>query len=99
MEWEDSQVIKKRAVIQLINCTISKRKKMFNRWVLLKERTKIMEKCKRMTQIMNQINLSIKSVADNAFISSKDHFLKERAISKIIKAFTGSLGDSFNKWR
>lgn len=48
---------------------------------------------------MNQINLSIKSVADNAFISNKDHSLKEKAINKMIRAFTGSLGDSFTKWR
>lgn len=48
---------------------------------------------------MSFINLSIKSVTDNAFISNKDESIKLKAINKIIRTFMGNLGNTFNKWR
>ena len=45
-EFDDGQAIKKRAVIQLINCTASGQKRMFSRWVTLTEKSKTFNECK-----------------------------------------------------
>ena len=85
--------------MQLMDMTMSKRKRMFNRWKVLAANNQLIDKCKRMSQIMNGINLAIKSVTDNAFADNKEIKLKEKAILKIMGAFREGLDDSFNKWR
>ena len=85
--------------MQFMDMTMSKRKRMFNRWKVLAANNQLIDKCKRMSQIMNGINLAIKSVADNAFADNKEIKLKEKAILKIMGAFREGLDDSFNKWR
>ena len=85
--------------MQLMDMTMSKRKRMFNRWKVLAVNNQLIDKCKRMSQIMNGINLAIKSVADNAFADNKVIKLKEKAILKIMGAYREGLDDSFNKWR
>ena len=85
--------------MQLMDMTMSKRKRMFNRWKVLAVNNQLIDKCKRMSQIMNGINLAIKSVTDNAFADNKEIKLKEKAILKIMGAFREGLDDSFNKWR
>ena len=85
--------------MQLMDMTMSKRKRMFNRWKVLAVSNQLIDKCKRMSQIMNGINLAIKSVTDNAFADNKEIKLKEKAILKIMGAFREGLDDSFNKWR
>ena len=45
-EFEEGQAQKKRAVIQLIECTQGGQKKLYNRWRLLSEKTKLMNECK-----------------------------------------------------
>ena len=42
VQHDEAQVLKKRAVIQLINCTMAGQKKLYNRWNQLTQRTKIM---------------------------------------------------------
>jgi hypothetical protein len=78
---------------------MSKKKKMYNRWKLLNERAILMEKCRRIGQVMGQINLTIKSVADNAFALSKETMLKERALIQLNNTFKTGLAQSFRKWR
>ena len=85
--------------MQFMDMTMSKRKRMFNRWKVLAVSNQLIDKCKRMSQIMNGINLAIKSVTDNAFADNKEIKLKEKAILKIMGAFREGLDDSFNKWR
>ena len=85
--------------MQFMDMTMSKRKRMFNRWKVLAVNNQLIDKCKRMSQIMNGINLAIKSVTDNAFADNKEIKLKEKAILKIMGAFREGLDDSFNKWR
>ena len=99
---EDSdaaQVLKKRAVIQLTNITAAGRKKMFLRWNALSEQKKMIEKCKRISNVFTQINGAVKSVADNAFAQNKEAFLKEKSLLKLSAAFRGVLGNSFIRWR
>jgi hypothetical protein len=91
--------MKKRAVIQLMDITTSKRKRMYNRWKALTNSKHLMEKCKRMSQIMYGINLAIKSVADNAFADAKETRLKEKALLKIMAVFKEGVDDSFSRWR
>ena len=91
--------MKKRAVIQLMEITMSKRKRMYNRWKTLYMNTKLIEKCRRVSQILNGVNLAIKSVADNAFAENKDSKLKEKALLKLMGVFKEGLDDSFSKWR
>ena len=45
-EFEEGQAQKKRAVIQLIECTQGGQKKLYNRWRLLSEKTKLMNECR-----------------------------------------------------
>ena len=45
-EFDEGQAFKKRAVIQLINTTMGGQKKMYNRWLGITERTKLMNECK-----------------------------------------------------
>ena len=45
------------------------------------------------------MNFAIKSVADNAFLNSKDNELKEKALIQLFKNLNGNLGDAFRRWR
>ena len=98
-DHEKAQVLKKRAVIQLTNITTAGRKKMFLRWNALSEQKKMIEKCKRISNVFTQINGAVKSVADNAFAQNNNAFVKEKALLKMLAAFRGALGNSFVKWR
>ena len=44
--FDDGQAMKKRSVLQLINTTQGGQKKLYNRWVSITERTKLMNECK-----------------------------------------------------
>lgn len=92
-------MIKKRVVIQLINTTMNKRKKMFGRWQKLTETRQMLEKCKRLHQIFASLNVCVKSVADNAFVLEKSSNLKEKALQKLISAYRSNLGQTFLRWR
>ena len=72
---------------------------MFNRWKQLTERRQLIERCKHVHAIMGQINAVVKSVSDNAFAHSQDSLRKEKALLRMMAAFRGGLGDSFNRWR
>ena len=96
---DEAQTLRKRAVIQLISCTMAGRKKMFNRWIVLTERSNIIAKCKKLSNIVSQLNLVIKSVADNAFVNNQQSNLKEKALIRMFAAFRAGAGDSFNRWR
>ena len=98
-EYDKGQDIKKACVIQLIDRTMSKKKKMYIRWKLLNERAILMQKCRRVGQVMAQINLVIKSVADNAFSLGKDNLLKERALIKLNELFRAGFAQAFRRWR
>ena len=43
--------------------------------------------------------MAIKSVADNAFLNSKDNEIKEKALIQLFKNLQGNLGDTFRRWR
>ena len=78
---------------------MANKKKMYGRWKLLNERALLIERCRRLTQVMGQINMVIKSVADNAFALSQDNIIKERAILQLTSVFKSGLGESFKRWR
>ena len=65
---------------------------MYNRWKALNEGRKIMEKCRHVNNLMNKLNLCIKSVADNAFVFGHDNSLKEKALIKLFGVFREGLG-------
>ena len=98
-EWEEGQAFKKRSVIQLINATMGGQKKMYNRWNNITERTRLMNECRLVSHIFSNINFAIKSVADNAFLNSKDNEIKEKALIQLFKNLYGNLGDTFRRWR
>jgi hypothetical protein len=45
-EYEEGQAYKKRAVIQLINTTAGGQKRLFNRWLNITDKTKMMNECR-----------------------------------------------------
>jgi hypothetical protein len=51
------------------------------------------------SHIFSNLNFAIKSVADNAFLNSKDNELKEKALNQLFKNLNGNLGDTFRRWR
>ena len=74
-------------------------KKMYNRWLGITERTRLMNECKQVSNLFSTINYAIKSVADCAFIDSKENALKEKALLQLFKNMQGNMGDCFKKWR
>ena len=60
--------MKKRSVLQLINVTHGGQKKLYNRWVSITERTKLMNECKEVSSVFASLNNVVKSVSDNAFL-------------------------------
>ena len=98
-EFEEGQAFKKRSVIQLINSTMGGQKKMYGRWLNITDRTRLMNECRLVSNIFSNINFAIKSVADNAFLDSKDNQIKEKALIQLFKNLYGNLGDSFRRWR
>ena len=42
---------------------------------------------------------AIKSVTDNAFIDSKEHTLKEKALIQLFKNLSSNLSDTYKRWR
>ena len=75
-EFDIGQAIKKRAVIQLINTTSTGQKKFFSRWYNLTEKTKLLNECKLVSNLLSSLNFAIKSVSDMAFIDNKDNVIK-----------------------
>jgi hypothetical protein len=74
-------------------------KKMYNRWNGITERTRLMNECRLVSHIFSNINFAIKSVADNAFLNSKDNEVKEKALIQLFKNLARKLGDTFKRWR
>ena len=66
--YDDGQAMKKRSVLQLINVTHGGQKKLYNRWVSITERTKLMNECKEVSSVFASLNNVVKSVSDNAFL-------------------------------
>ena len=46
---------------------------MYERWKVIMEKTKLVKQCKNIINNFSNINFAIKSVADNAFLESKDN--------------------------
>ena len=72
---------------------------MFGRWKQLSERKQLVERCRRVIQVVGSLNAVVKSVADNAFANNQDSTAKERALLRMMAAFRGGVGDSFARWR
>jgi hypothetical protein len=98
-DFEEGQVFKKRAVIQLINVTASGQKKMYTRWNHIVNRQKLINECKQVNDVFATLNFTIKSIADNAFLDNKDNQIKEKALIQLFRNLHLNLGDSFRKWR
>ena len=96
---EEGQAMKKRAVVTLINTTEGGQKKLYNRWVSITERTKLMNECKEVANIFASLNFSLKSVSDNAFLENKDGSLKEKALLQLFRNLNANLANSFKQWR
>ena len=98
-EYDLGQAAKKRAVIQLINITMSGQKKFYQRWQNITEKSKLINECKMLGNIFNTLNLLIKSVADNVFSDNKANKIKIDAINRIYLNMNLGLGDSLKRWR
>ena len=98
-EFEIGQATKKRAVIQLINVTMSGQKKFYQRWLNITDKSKLLNECKIIGNVFNTINLLIKSVTDNAFADNKSNKIKIDAINTIFFNMSLGLGDSLKRWR
>jgi len=75
-DLDEGQAFKKRAVIQLINTTMGGQKKMYNRWLGITERTRLLNECRLVSNLFSTLNFAIKSVADVALLDSKDQAIK-----------------------
>ncbi len=98
-ELDVGQAIKKRAVIQLINITQGGQKKFFGRWLNLTEKSKLLNECKLVANLLASLNFAIKSVSDMAFVDNKDTALKEKALIQLFKNMNNNVGDCFKRWR
>ena len=98
-ELELGQGTKKRAVIQLIDTTMGGQKRLYQRWINITEKTKLINECRLIGNIFSTLNAVIKSVSDNAFGNNKENQLKIDAINTIFLKMNLSLGDSFKTWR
>ena len=58
-------------------------KKMYNRWLGITERTKLLNECRLVSNLFTTLNFAIKSVADCALTDSKDNAIKEKASSRL----------------
>ena len=67
-ELEEGSALKKRGAIQIINITQGDQKRMYNRWVKITERSKLMNECKEVASIFANLNFTVKSISDNAFL-------------------------------
>ena len=97
--YDEGQAIKKRGVIQLVNSTISGNKKVFNRWIMISEKRKMTEQCRKVMEIFNGIHFVIKSVSDNAFLGSNENMLKERALMQLFRNLSSNVAGTFKQWR
>ena len=97
--FEEGQAMKKRSVLTLINTTAGGQKKLFNRWVSITERTKLMNECKEVANIFASLNFSLKSVSDNCFLENRDGSLKEKALLHLFRNLSANLSSSFKQWR
>lgn len=84
-QYEQGQLLKKRAVLQLTNCTMAGRKKMYGRWRLLTETNRIVAKCRQVQSLFFSLNLCLKSVVDGAFLGTDASRLKEKVILQLLK--------------
>ena len=74
-------------------------KKMYNRWLGITERTRLMNECRLVSNLFTTLNFAIKSVADCALTDSKDNAIKEKALLQLFKNMNGNMADCFKKWR
>ena len=98
-EFEEGQAQKKRAVIQLIECTQGGQKKLYNRWRLLSEKKKLMDECRQMNNLFQTLFFAIKSTADMVFAENKESAFKEKALLQLFKNLSGNVSDTFRRWR
>ena len=98
-ELDEGQAFKKRAVIQLINVTMGGQKKMYNRWLGITEKTRLLNECKLVTNLFQSLNFAIRSVSDIAFGNNKDNAIKEKALLQLFKNLSANVGDCFKRWR
>ena len=78
---------------------MSGRKKMFTRWANLTEKDKLLNECRLVSGLFITLNLTIKSVSDNAFIEREDNLIKEKALIQLFKNLTNNVHDCLKKWR
>ena len=98
-ELEEGQSMKKRAVIQLINTTMGGQKKLFNRWINLTEKSRLLNECRLVSKLFTTLNFAIKSVSDNAFNENIDNSLKEKALIQLFKNLSSNMSDCLRRWR
>jgi hypothetical protein len=75
-DYEEGQVFKKRAVIQLINVTASGQKKMYTRWNHITNKLKLLSECKLLTNFFGSVNNVVRSVASNAISHARENQIK-----------------------
>jgi hypothetical protein len=83
----------------LINTTAGGQKRLYNRWLNITEKTKMMNECREVSSVFASLNYVIKSVTDNAFIDSKENQLKEKALIQLFKNLSSNLSDTYRRWR
>jgi hypothetical protein len=98
-ELDEGQAFKKRAVIQLINVTMGGQKKLYNRWLSITEKTKLLNECKLVSSVFSSLNFLIKSVSDMAFGNNIENTIKEKALIQLFKNMSANMGDCFKRWR
>ena len=83
----------------MIDVTAGGQKKLYNRWKLLTEKSKLMNECRQMNSAFQTLFFVIKSTADLAFMENKDTLLKEKALLQLFKNLSGNMSDTFKRWR
>ena len=58
-----------------------------------------MNECKEVASIFANLNFTVKSVSDNAFMENKDNTLKEKALLQLFRNLSANLSSSFKQWR
>ena len=72
---------------------------MFNKWLNLTEKAKLVNECRLVTQFLTSLTYTIKSATDSCFLDVKENSLKEKALIQLYKNMGHNVSDTFRRWR
>ena len=72
---------------------------MFSRWQGLTEKSKLVNECRLVTNMLASLTFTIKSATDSCFMDSKKNQLIEKTLLNLYKNMNHNISDTFKRWR